>query len=144
MDLSFWLNKSFLTKIHSLVSILVMMDLSFWQNWETNIPTLIIVSILVMMDLSFWPSSIMLLVIWYSVSILVMMDLSFWHVSIEHVGGGIRLSDLVLSFNPCYDGFVILTTLNAKSELTRHLFQSLLWWICHFDFDRLFVSLWLC
>ena len=112
-------------KTTDIYTILVMMDLSFWLDYKlrdqslysfnpcydgfvilTNLsPISVKVSILVMMDLSFW-----LQYTGPSVSILVMMDLSFWQ----------------RSFNPCYDGFVILTLHTGE-------FQSLLWWICHFD-----------
>ena len=92
-------------------------------------------------------------VIGYSVSILVMMDLSFWHPIQYELRRDVRgfnpcydgfvILTLILfcigairtGFNPCYDGFVILTHTKLHLALVYLLFQSLLWWICHFDTD---------
>ena len=157
------------------VSILVMMDLSFWLILSLPLSKNPRVSILVMMDLSFWLERLELWLLCRLVSILVMMDLSFWHTQ------NLKGCSILICFNPCYDGFVILT-LEAKRVsvpecesfnpcydgfviLTWRLmgnsypclvsilvmmdlsfwqqkriliavgipFQSLLWWICHFD-----------
>ena len=57
-----------------------------------------------------------------------MMDLSFWPCRIK-----IKVGDSV-GFNPCYDGFVILTGISSGLCIDHYdKFQSLLWWICHFD-----------
>ena len=69
-----------------------------------------LVSILVMMDLSFWQEIIAELKRRSEeVSILVMMDLSFWRVTIPF---NMRVRN---GFNPCYDGFVILTEYIGRS-----------------------------
>ena len=67
------------------------------------------------------------------VSILVMMDLSFWCEDSS------QQNSYLIRFNPCYDGFIILifavhqivSEENESIKLAR--FQSLLWWIYHFD-----------
>ena len=41
--------------------------------------------------------------------------------------------NILLCFNPCYDGFVFLTYLNCVGCILIFWFQSLLWWICLFD-----------
>ena len=88
----------------------------------------------------------------FFVSILVMMDLSFWSYFEDDSDVKIR------SFNPCYDGFIILIpkvrlwnqthsdvsilvmmdlsfwySIMATTAQIDAMFQSLLWWIYHFD-----------
>ena len=135
------------------VSILVMMDLSFWLWIQSQgLPAVQTVSILVMMDLSFWPLSIRYradcsdvmfqsLLWWichfdpdtrYSFRVEAMFQSLLWwicHFDIEKRGVTLE----VLCFNPCYDGFVILTLQNQNQSWWFCRFQSLLWWICHFD-----------
>ena len=133
------------------VSILVMMDLSFWQhNSKQILKNKTVVSILVMMDLSFWPWQDRLsLLPWRFQSLL-------WWICL--FDKQIRAAQVeVRGFNPCYDGFVFLTSVcttsvicwfvsilvmmdlsfwhlqNPMSESSHVKFQSLLWWICLFD-----------
>ena len=156
MDLSFWPGRSWNFCKSGYVSILVMMDLSFWLlAQEATLYSDRLVSILVMMDLSFW------LYIWcsitnmdwfqsllwwiclfdqeifsqqtimvpYWVSILVMMDLSFWPSCC------LFDNTFYIGFNPCYDGFVFLTSFSFAALMPIGKFQSLLWWICLFDYS---------
>ena len=60
-----------------------------------------------------------------------MMDLSFWHTNSKNF-----TVDL-FGFNPCYDGFVFLTSICICTWSWNYLFQSLLWWICLFDRSRI-------
>jgi len=51
------------------------------------------------------------------VSILVMMDLSFLRLGI------VKSADKVDGFNPCYDGFVILTTIHSVVAIVASSFN---------------------
>ena len=55
------------------------------------------------------------------------MDLSFWFFHSR-----VKLA-VIISFNPCYDGFIILIPGSYVYLITSDTFQSLLWWIYHFD-----------
>ena len=136
MDLSFW--QSGTNNLYS--TLLTFQSLLWWIchfdfTWKIPIGhSVLIVSILVMMDLSFWHDIFILhsyawlmfqSLLWWIchfdnrycllcilrllVSILVMMDLSFWQ-------DGVVSSDFynqLSRFNPCYDGFVILTFIHC-------------------------------
>ena len=84
-----------------------------------------------------------------------MMDLSFWPFILH------CYTNSPTSFNPCYDGFVFLTTTNQviyssiqvsilvmmdlsfwqslalANSFLAFSFQSLLWWICLFDYSSI-------
>ena len=121
MDLSFWYSKKWTWTNMTWVSILVMMDLSFWSAYSLNCwQKKNRVSILVMMDLSFWSCrhTRICRLAWSSVSILVMMDLSFWYDVDNSAWVG-----PVQSFNPCYDGFIILIHLPTMQSIREGRFN---------------------
>ena len=106
-----------------------MMDLSFWRRWCWNYRFSTGVSILVMMDLSFWLTAPEYCSTQLLVSILVMMDLSFWPCQVYTLQVCTKVSILVmmdLSFWQCF----------CSGCFSAALFQSLLWWICHFDLKQ--------
>ena len=176
MDLSFWQRKATARIPRLSVSILVMMDLSFWLKSEIesqskikfqsllwwichfdsrneqnrtkgdtefqsllwwichfdNTSVLIwiffrFVSILVMMDLSFWLFLCHLFLFDFGVSILVMMDLSFWQHS------SCISCQWFSRFQSLLWWICHFDTGERNPMLRSDTFQSLLWWICHFD-----------
>ena len=113
---------------HLWVSILVMMDLSFWLT--DNIDDKVYVYN------SFNPC--------YDGFVILTFSLCYFQFHLLRFNpcydGFVILTLVALqtekqeeSFNPCYDGFVILTFLSNLQPLHSQWFQSLLWWICHFD-----------
>ena len=118
---------------------------------------IIIVSILVMMDLSFWLS-----VPENPAVHLTLFQSLLWWICLFDSMFCLNLSSFCSSFNPCYDGFVFLTHYSCSVMLVRSsgfnpcydgfvfltylfvyfyfessMFQSLLWWICLFDYSGL-------
>ena len=80
-----------------------MMDLSFWLLKWINFPRT---------ELSDRFQSLLWWICHFDSTFLFLWSCSIW------------------CFNPCYDGFVILTKCSY-----RHKSESLLWWICHFDLE---------
>ena len=70
-----------------------------------------------MTDLSFWHFAQFVLCPIWRVSILVMTDLSFWLKNQN------RVSTKCACFNPCYDGFVILTILESYIVISSSCFN---------------------
>ena len=126
-DLSLWLYLLRMALFQSLLWWICHFD----QLWWGQIYSVCTVSILVMMDLSFWPDFLGLLLLQHQCfnpcyDGFVILTSSIFNAVTASAG-----------FNPCYDGFVILTPVQRLHLLAWFRFQSLLWWICHFDCGKL-------
>ena len=84
------------------------------------------VSILVLMDLSFRRNFVGFVSNWC-----LFQSLFWWICHFDR--SRVAIHRAKISFNPCFDGFVISTLLTGLYSSINRLFQSLFWWICHFD-----------
>ena len=141
MDLSFRLLCSCSMFVMYEVSILVLMDLSFRPENVKFVKTAKKFQSLFWWICHFDQSSFGLKIANIDVSILVLMDLSFRQKTmVDFYQGYLQSSgrssadiQAMQSFNPCFDGFVISTRVEALFATILEKFQSLFWWICHFD-----------
>ena len=129
MDLSFWLDNHMSTlypklEFQSLLWWICLFDtIVVDKNWRSRY-----VSILVMMDLSFWP--------WFLVGYWSPIEVGFnpcYDGFVFLTPKWCPLTSYTIRFNPCYDGFVFLTLSLTYCFVLYLMFQSLLWWICLFD-----------
>ena len=83
-----------------------------------------------MVDLILWRDSGASSVFTALVSILVLVDLILWLIS------KCIMVYLSLSFNPCFGGSYIMTTVGHRYQVPFRMFQSLFWWILYYDHDE--------